>query len=139
VADSRRRTLGRDCELRRLLDHAAATQHRDAVDDERVPQEIRDFASGICAIGCAVFMHDQRAVAVVDVQATVRTPTHAVFVPAGTASMRYYVGVSRICVDLVSAALLRRVGSGRRLRWLLLLLFGCAGTRGRSPPSSITR
>ena len=70
--------LRRDREGHRLLDQAAATQHGDAVDNERVPQQIRAFARGICAVNCAVIVHDQRAVAVVDLQATVRTTTHAV-------------------------------------------------------------
>jgi hypothetical protein len=70
--------LRRDREVRRLPDQAAATQHGDAVDNERVPQQIRKFAPGICAVDCAVIVHDQRAVAVVDLQATVRTTAHAV-------------------------------------------------------------
>ena len=73
----RKPALGRDREIH-CLGHAAATQHRDAVDDERVPQEIRKFAHDIGAVNCAVFMHDQRAVAVVDFEATIRTTAHAV-------------------------------------------------------------
>jgi hypothetical protein len=41
-----------------------------------VPQEIQKFTSGICAVGCAVIVYDQRAVAVINFQAAVRTTAH---------------------------------------------------------------
>jgi hypothetical protein len=41
-------------------------------------------------------VYDQRAVAVVDFQATIRTTAHADLLPAGTARMRNWIGVSQI-------------------------------------------
>jgi hypothetical protein len=70
------RALGRDREVGCILGHAATTQHCDAVEDNRVPQEIQKFTSGICAVGCAVIVYDQRAVAVINFQAAVRTTAH---------------------------------------------------------------
>lgn len=72
--------LGRDREVRFLLGHAAATQHCDAVDDDRVPQEIRKFTSGTCAVDCAVIVYDQRAMAVINFQDAVGTTAHVVVV-----------------------------------------------------------
>jgi hypothetical protein len=70
------RALGRDREVGCILGHAATTQHCDAVEDNRVPQEIQKFTSGICAVGRAVIVYDQRAVAVINFQAAVRTTAH---------------------------------------------------------------
>ena len=70
--------LGRLRPVNSRLGRAAAASYRDAVDDERVSEEIEKVASGIGAVDCAVIVHDQRAVAVVDIPATARTTAHAV-------------------------------------------------------------
>jgi hypothetical protein len=87
-----------------------------------MPQQIRKFASGICAVNCAVIVHDQRPVAVVDfqgvdLQAAVRTTAHAV---VAISWHRQNAALRRRVVELrgilASVALLRRVGSACCLR-----------------------
>ena len=60
-----------------MLGRAAAAQHRDAVDNQRMAQEIRKFAAGIRAVDRVIIVHYQRAVAVIDFQAAVQTTAHA--------------------------------------------------------------
>ena len=74
--DSSNRT-GRNRQVRYFVGFAAATRHRRAVDDEHVPQQISELASGICAFDGAV-THHERAVAVIDVPVAVQTTAHAV-------------------------------------------------------------
>ena len=97
------------------------------------------FASGICAVHCAVIVYDQRAVAVVNFQAAIRTTAHAIV----RTSWHGKNAVFRRCVvdppcDSASAALLRRVGflcGGR----LLLLLLRRTGTCGGAPRAAVSR
>jgi hypothetical protein len=73
--------------------NTAAAQHRHAVDDEPVPEQLRELAGGLGALQCAISMDDQGAVAVVEevveVKATVRTAAHELLVPAPILITRY--------------------------------------------------
>ena len=63
--------LGRDRQIRCLVGRAAATQHRGAIDDEPVPQQISELTSGVCAFHSAVTVQHEGAVAVIDIPAAV--------------------------------------------------------------------
>src|ERR671917_1864653 len=92
VAVAGRCKSGRYWQLHPFVDHAAAAQHGPAVDDERMHQEIREVAGRVCALTGAVSVDDQRAVAVVEVRAAVRTTAHEVVVTAGSRRWPYCVG-----------------------------------------------
>ena len=72
-----------------LLGSAAAAYYRHAVDDQIVSQQLREQATRIRAVHAAITVHDQRAMAVVNLQATVRTTTHAAVVPPCAVRMQY--------------------------------------------------
>ncbi len=63
-------------------------------------EEIPELASGVGALEGAVPVDDQRAVAVVEVQAAVRTSTHADVLTAAGANMGDYGRVLRLFVRI---------------------------------------
>jgi hypothetical protein len=95
VRERRRRRIWRAV-CQSAIDFTAAAEHRHAVDDELVPQELGKLTAGISALETAVPVYDERAVAVinigVDIPATARTTAHEVLVPASTLRRRYCVG-----------------------------------------------
>lgn len=96
------------------------------------------LTSRLGAVDCTVIVHDQRAVAVINFPAAVRTTAHTV---VATSWHRHEAVLRRRVVDdswdSASAALLRRVGSGCGLRRLPLLLLGRTGTCGGAPRTTV--